>query len=89
MSSKKQTQLINLWKAKGFIVVNLITTNTNGIPDLLALKDGQAVFIESKEPGDSVKALQRYRMNELTKQGFDCYINEQPFAEWKAEKGYD
>lgn len=89
MSSKKQTKLIKKWQDEGYIVIDLITTNTNGIPDLLALKDGKAVFIESKEPGDSVKALQRYRMNELTKAGFDCYINDEPFTDWKIRKGYD
>ena len=83
MASKQQTKLIKQWERDGYIVVNLISTSKNGIPDLMALKDGQTVFIESKEPNDTVKALQIYRMEELTKAGFPVFINNVPYVEWK------
>jgi len=82
MASKQQTKLINLWEKKGYEVVNLIRTNRSGIPDLLALKDGEAIFIESKESKDTVKALQEFRMKQLTSLGFQCFINEQKFEDW-------
>ena len=82
MASKKQTELINLWTKKGYLVINLIKTNKNGIPDLQALRNKKVVFIESKEHGDTVKQLQIFRMRELTKNGFQCYVNEQKFEKW-------
>ena len=82
MASKQQEKLIKIWKQKGFKVVNIIQTNTNGFPDLMALKDGQTIFIEAKERGDRVKALQKFRMETLTSIGFQCYVNEQKFEDW-------
>ncbi len=46
MASKWQTKVIKEYEAKGYFVINLIKTNKNGIPDLVALKDGEAIFIE-------------------------------------------
>jgi len=83
MASKKQTELINRYESQGYIVVNLISTNKNGIPDLMALKDGRCIFIESKEKNDTVKMLQLYRMKELSNAGFEVYVNQIPFKEWK------
>lgn len=60
---------------EGWYVVNLIKTSKNGIPDLLCLKDGKAVFIECKEKNDTVKPLQQYRINELIEMGFESYVN--------------
>lgn len=86
MASKQQDKLIKLWEKKGYMVVNLIRTNKSGIPDLMALKDSKAVFIESKETGDTVKPLQEFRMRELSAQGFQCYVNEQRFEDWLKNK---
>tara|TARA_R110000803_G_scaffold78075_4_gene143144 strand:- start:2713 stop:2976 length:264 start_codon:yes stop_codon:yes gene_type:complete len=82
MASLQQTKLIKKWEKEGYMVVNLIKTNKSGITDLLALKNGTAIFIESKEHGDSVKELQEYRMKQLSSLGFKCYVNEQPFEDW-------
>lgn len=86
MASKQQDKLIDKWEADGYMVVNLIRTNKSGITDLMALKNGKAVFIESKEAKDTVKPLQEYRMRELTAQGFQCYVNEQKFEDWCKNK---
>jgi Holliday junction resolvase len=62
-------------EAKGYLVVKLIKTNCNGIPDLLCLKDGEAIFIECKEAKDTVKPLQEFRIKQLTQLGFQAYVN--------------
>ena len=43
------------------------------IPDLFLFKDGVTKFIEIKEKSDTLKPLQRYRIDELIKQGFEAF----------------
>lgn len=75
MASKWQTKVINEYKKKGYYVINLIKTNKNGIPDLLCLKEGQKpLFIECKEKNDTLKPLQKYRIEELNKLGFKAIV---------------
>jgi Holliday junction resolvase len=57
---------------EGWMVIKLIQTSVNGIPDLLCLKDGRAVFIEVKQPGKKPTDLQQYRIEKLHKQGFEA-----------------
>lgn len=66
-----QSKIIKNLEKEGWYVVKLITTTKAGIPDLLCLKQGRAVFIEVKRPGGKTSALQRLRMAELLKQGFE------------------
>ena len=74
MSSKHQNKVINEYKNKGYYVINLIKTNKNGIPDLLALKkDEPPIFIECKEKNDTLKPLQKYRLKELNELGFIAF----------------
>lgn len=42
---------------------------TSGIPDLLCLKNGRAVFLEVKQPGKKPTPLQEHRMLEIRKIG--------------------
>jgi len=73
----KQTDKIRKhWEGKGWLVVNLIKTNKNGIPDYMMLKDGITIFVESKEKWDKLSPIQIYRMEELKKTGFKCYVND-------------
>lgn len=62
-------------EADGWFVINLIKTSKNGIPDLLCLKNGKAVFIECKEKNDTVKPLQEFRIKQLKEMGFEAYVN--------------
>lgn len=41
-----QEKIIDRYEKDGYMVVKLIQTSKNGIPDLLLLKDGIASFIE-------------------------------------------
>lgn len=74
MASKHQTKTIKKYERKGYFVINLIKTNKNGIPDLLALKKGEApIFIECKEKHDHLSELQKYRLRELNNLGFKAF----------------
>jgi Holliday junction resolvase len=67
--SQIQSKVITELERKGYYVIKLIQTNKNGIPDLMAIKDGKVVFIEVKVPGKKPKVLQAYRHAELKKYG--------------------
>lgn len=70
MASKFQDKIKKHYKKLGYEVIKLHKTNTNGITDLMCLKDGVAIFIEVKEVNDTFKELQRYRIDQLIKNGF-------------------
>ncbi len=59
---------------KGFLVVKLIKTSCNGIPDLMALKDGKVIFIEVKQPSGVLSELQKLRIKQLRDLGFEFKI---------------
>ncbi len=56
------------------MVIKLIQTNCNGIPDIMCLKNGKTIFIEVKQPGREPTELQKYRHYELIKQGFTVHV---------------
>ena len=77
MASKHQTKVIKRYESLGYYVINLIKTNKNGIPDLLCLKkDEPPLFVECKEAWDTLKPLQKYRIDELNKLGFKAIVNQ-------------
>ena len=59
---------------KGYLVVKLIKTNCNGIPDLMALKDGNTIFIEVKQESGILSELQKLRIKQLRDLGFEVKI---------------
>tara|TARA_R110000824_G_scaffold389058_5_gene584914 strand:+ start:220 stop:510 length:291 start_codon:yes stop_codon:yes gene_type:complete len=60
----------------GYFVTNLIKTNRNGIPDLLALKDGERpYYIECKTPKGKLSEIQKYMLNKLTALNFRCSVS--------------
>jgi Holliday junction resolvase len=74
MESKIQANIKARFERAGWMVVKLIQTNCNGIPDLMCLKNGKTIFIEVKQPGREPTELQKYRHAELIKQGFTVYV---------------
>ena len=76
MGSKFQTNTIKKLKKQGWKVLKIIRLNESGYPDLLALKQGQAIFIECKEKNDTLKPLQLFRMNELSEIGFLAFLEQ-------------
>jgi Holliday junction resolvase len=65
-----QTQIKKYLETNGWMVIKLIQTSCNGIPDLMALKNGRTVFVEVKQPGKKPNDLQKYRIEKLNKAGF-------------------
>ncbi len=72
--SKYQSKLKKQFEAKGYKVLKIIRLSENGYPDLMLLKDGLTIFVEVKESNDTLKPLQKVRIDELKKLGFaaDC-----------------
>jgi Holliday junction resolvase len=68
-----QSQIKKHLEANGWMVIKLIQTSVNGIPDLMALKNGRTVFIEVKQPGKKPNDLQQYRIEKLHKAGFEAF----------------
>jgi Holliday junction resolvase len=57
------------------MVIKLIKTSKNGIPDLMALKDGKVLFVEVKRPLlGKLSKVQEYRIKELKEYGFETLI---------------
>ena len=77
MSSKQQTKLIKQWQSKGYYVINLVKVTPSGLPDLIAVKPNEVVFIESKEKWDKLSKLQEIRIKMLKKLGFKVYVNDE------------
>jgi Holliday junction resolvase len=71
--SAYQTKIKNQYTKLGYTVLKLIKLSDSGYPDLLALKDGKAIWIEVKEKNDTLKELQGFRIDELRQLGFDAY----------------
>ena len=71
---KIQAKRIKQLEADGYYVIKLISTNKNGIPDLVALKDGSILFSEIKTPKGKLSKLQEYRLKELENYGFKTEV---------------
>jgi Holliday junction resolvase len=65
-----QAKIIKALEKKGYYVLRLISTNKNGIADLLALKHCEVWFIEVKGEKGKIAKLQEYRANEVIKHNF-------------------
>lgn len=69
-----QKKISDHYTKQGYLVVKLIKTNRNGIPDLMLLKDGTTRFIEVKKKGGVIAPLQKYFIKQLRKQGFEANV---------------
>lgn len=68
---RRGTKLLESW---GWMVIHLIQTNQNGIPDTLILRSGATYFIEWKRPGQQPRELQKFRIRKLQDQGFKTFV---------------
>ena len=75
MSSKMQYRLIKHWQDKGYFVINLVRVTPTGLPDIIAIKPNEVVFIESKEVWDRLSPLQKIKIKMLKQLGFKVYVN--------------
>lgn len=74
LESEIQAAIIRQYEQQGYLVVKIGLCNKKGFPDLMALKDGKALFIEVKRPGEKPRPLQEYRHRELREKGFEVLI---------------
>jgi Holliday junction resolvase len=75
LENKIQAKIIKRFADQGYFVIKLVKTNKNGIPDLMALKDGKTIFIEVKRPLlGKLSKVQEYRIKELKEYGFETLI---------------
>ena len=72
---KQKDKIVKFWKDKGYFVINLIRVTPIGMPDYIAIKPNEVIFIESKETWDRLSELQKIRLEMLNKIGFTCYVN--------------
>jgi Holliday junction resolvase len=71
----QQTKLKKHWQSKGYFVINLVRCTPTGLPDLMAIKPDEVIFIESKEEWDKLRPNQIIRIKMLKKLGFKVYVN--------------
>lgn len=71
--SKFKDKIKKQYEKQGYTVLSLVKIGVAGYPDLLALKDGKAIFIECKEGKDTIKPLQELRIDELKQKGFEAF----------------
>ena len=74
MEKQIQSKIKKKLQGDGWLVIKLIKTSHNGIPDLMALKDGKVIFIEVKQENGTLSKLQQDRISELREKGFECKI---------------
>jgi len=79
MASKQQTKLIKHWRSLGYFVINLVKMTPSGLPDLIALKPDEVIFIESKEKWDKLSPLQIAKIEILKKLKFKVYVNQDEY----------
>lgn len=75
MASKQQSKLIKHWQEKGYFVINLVRITPVGLPDLIAIKPNEVIFIESKEVWDKLSPLQKVKIKMLKQLGFKIFVN--------------
>jgi Holliday junction resolvase len=68
--SQIQSKIIKHLEKNGYFVIKLMRTNINGVPDLLAIKDGTASFYEVKRENGVVSEMQKFRIKQLI--SFGC-----------------
>lgn len=69
-----QSKIKKKLQERGWYVTKLIKTSTNGIPDLLAIKFGKAMFIEVKREKGKLSPLQELRIDELRQSGAIVHV---------------
>lgn len=68
--SAYQNKIKKEFQDKGYTVLKVVRLSETGYPDLLAMKLGEIdVWIECKEKNDTLKELQKFRIDQLNKIG--------------------
>lgn len=71
-----QSKKIKELEAQGYYVIKLITTNKNGIPDIIAIPpNSDVLFVEVKGPNGKLSKLQEFRIKELNDRGIKTEVH--------------
>ena len=73
LESAIQSKVIKELEAHGWYVIKLMQTNKNGIPDLIAHKEGRTIYMEIKRPNLRPTPLQDLRHREIKSHGIMVY----------------
>jgi Holliday junction resolvase len=70
-----QAKKIKDLEAEGYYVIKLISTNKNGIPDIIAIPpNSNVLFVEVKGPTGRLSKLQEFRIKELQFHGIKTEV---------------
>lgn len=70
MASKFKKKIVKEYEDKGYLVLLIIRLNKNAFPDLLCLKKNEPnLWVEVKEANDTLKPIQKVRIDQLNKIG--------------------
>lgn len=71
-----QSKKIKELERDGYYVIKLISTNKNGIPDIIAIPpNSDVLFVEVKAKNGKLSKLQEYRIKELKSLGIKTEIH--------------
>lgn len=74
LESKIKRQCKKELEGWGWMVIHLIQTNQNGIPDTIILRSGRIAWLEFKQIGKQPEPLQAYRHKKLREQNFEVLV---------------
>lgn len=67
--SELQTKIAERLRKHGWLVIKLMKTSWNGIPDLMCIRKGNVMFLEIKTGQGVVSELQKHRIETLNNIG--------------------
>ena len=74
LESKIQTKIIKQLESENWLCIKLIKTTVNGIPDILAHRQGETMYVEVKRETGKLSELQKIRIKQLGEQGITVKI---------------
>ena len=72
--SSIQTAISKAFTENGWFVVKIMMASKNGIPDLMAIKNGRTIFIEVKNEIGKLSKIQEYRIKEMQQHGAEVIV---------------
>jgi len=70
---KLQPKIIKHLEQNGFYTIKTIKLNKNGLPDIIAFKDGNTIMVEVKSKGKKPSELQNFRIKEVIEFGVGAF----------------
>lgn len=74
LESKIQSKILYILNRNGFFTVKIMAANKNGIPDIIALKNGLYYWIEVKRENENPDDVQTYKHELIKKNGGNVLV---------------